>query len=181
MFTLQVGFMSPSFVGIVPSIEMVIFAAVGGRGSLVGAVYGTLLVNFGKTFFSERFPELWLFLIGALFILVGDGVPQRRRGDAPREAATTPGPGSGTAAARARGSEHREGVMTAKPIVLSVEGLTVSFDGFKAVDDLTFYVEKGEVRAVIGPNGAGKTTRARSHLGTHEGVVRARSSSTGRS
>ena len=70
MFTLQVGFMSPSFVGIVPSIEMVIFAAVGGRGSLLGAVYGTLLVNFGKTFFSERFPELWLFLIGALFILV---------------------------------------------------------------------------------------------------------------
>jgi len=54
----------------VPSIEMVIFAAVGGRGSLVGAVIGTLLVNFGKTFFSERFPELWLFLIGALFILV---------------------------------------------------------------------------------------------------------------
>ncbi|MEO5768862.1 MAG: urea ABC transporter permease subunit UrtC [Polyangia bacterium] len=70
MFTLQVGFMSPSFVGIVPSIEMVICAAVGGRGSLMGAVYGTLLVNFGKTFFSERFPELWLFLIGALFIMV---------------------------------------------------------------------------------------------------------------
>jgi urea transport system permease protein len=68
MFTLQVGFMSPSFVGIVPSIEMVIFAAVGGRMSLVGAVYGTLLVNFGKTYFSESFPELWLFLMAALFI-----------------------------------------------------------------------------------------------------------------
>ena len=49
MFTLQVGFMSPSFVGIVPSIEMVIYAAVGGRMSLVGAVVGTLLVNAGKT------------------------------------------------------------------------------------------------------------------------------------
>jgi len=42
--------------------------------------------------------------------------------------------------------------------VLTVEGLTVSFDGFKAVDDLNLYVEKGEVRAMIGPNGAGKTT-----------------------
>jgi urea transport system permease protein len=41
MFTLQVGFMSPSFVGIVPSIEMVIFCAVGGRHSLIGAVVGT--------------------------------------------------------------------------------------------------------------------------------------------
>jgi urea transport system permease protein len=68
MFALQVGFMSPSFVGIVPSIEMVIFAAVGGRMSLVGAVYGALLVNAGKTFFSESFPDLWLFLMAALFI-----------------------------------------------------------------------------------------------------------------
>ncbi len=70
MFTLQVGFMSPSFVGIVPSIEMVIFAAVGGRMSLIGVVYGTLLVNVGKTTFSETFPELWLFLMGGLFIAV---------------------------------------------------------------------------------------------------------------
>ncbi|MBD5771232.1 urea ABC transporter permease subunit UrtC [Marinomonas colpomeniae] len=70
MFTLQVGFMSPSFVGIVPSIEMVIFAAVGGRMSLIGVVYGTLLINFGKTTFSESFPELWLFLMGGTFIAV---------------------------------------------------------------------------------------------------------------
>jgi urea transport system permease protein len=70
MFTLQVGFMSPSFVGIVPSIEMVIFCAVGGRLSLFGAVYGALLVNFAKTSFSESFPELWLFAMGGLFIAV---------------------------------------------------------------------------------------------------------------
>jgi len=70
MFALQVGFMSPSFVGIVPSIEMVIFAAVGGRMSLLGAVYGALLVNYGKTYFSESFPELWLYLMGGLFIVV---------------------------------------------------------------------------------------------------------------
>jgi urea transport system permease protein len=68
MFTLQVGFMSPSFVGIVPSIELVIYAAVGGRLSLFGAVYGTLLVNAAKTMFSEDFPQLWLFAMGALFI-----------------------------------------------------------------------------------------------------------------
>ena len=68
MFTLQVGFMSPSLVGIVPSIEMVIFAAVGGRMSLVGAVYGALLVNFGKTYFSETFPDLWLFMMAGLFL-----------------------------------------------------------------------------------------------------------------
>jgi urea transport system permease protein len=70
MFTLQVGFMSPSFVGIVPSIDMVIFCAVGGRNSIVGAVAGTLLVNWAKTMFSEAFPELWLFAMGGLFIAV---------------------------------------------------------------------------------------------------------------
>src|SRR5690606_7793102 len=75
MFTLQVGFMSPSFVGIVPSIEMVIFAAVGGRMSLIGAVYGALLVNFGKTYFSESAPDLWLFLMAALFIGVTMAFP----------------------------------------------------------------------------------------------------------
>ena len=70
MFTLQVGFMSPTLVGIVPSIEMVIFCAVGGRLSIVGAVYGALLVNWAKTSFSEGFPELWLFGLGGLFIAV---------------------------------------------------------------------------------------------------------------
>jgi urea transport system permease protein len=75
LFSLQVGFMSPSFVGIVPSIEMVIYAAVGGRMSLVGAVYGTLLVNAGKTYFSESFPDLWLFLMAALFIGVTMAFP----------------------------------------------------------------------------------------------------------
>ncbi|HVY69350.1 MAG TPA: urea ABC transporter permease subunit UrtC, partial [Verrucomicrobiae bacterium] len=70
LFVLQVGFISPSLVGIVPSIEMVIFAAVGGKASLYGAVYGTLLVNTGKSLFSETFPQLWLFLMGGLFIAV---------------------------------------------------------------------------------------------------------------
>lgn len=70
MFTLQVGFMSPTLVGIVPSIEMVIFCAVGGRLSILGAVYGALLVNWAKTSFSESFPELWLLGLGGLFIAV---------------------------------------------------------------------------------------------------------------
>jgi len=76
MFTLQVGFMSPSFVGIVPSIEMVVFCALGGRLSLLGAAYGALIVNYAKTVFSESFPELWLFAMGALFIGVVVAFPQ---------------------------------------------------------------------------------------------------------
>jgi urea transport system permease protein len=68
LFTLEVGFMSPSFVGIVPSIEMVIYTAVGGRMSIFGAVYGTLAVNYAKSSLSESFPQLWQLGFGALFI-----------------------------------------------------------------------------------------------------------------
>ena len=70
MFTIQIGLASPALVGIVPSIEMVIYAAVGGRLSLIGAVYGAFLVNLAKTFFSENFVEYWIYFIGALFVIV---------------------------------------------------------------------------------------------------------------
>ncbi len=70
MFTLQVGFMSPNLIGIKPSIDMVIFTAVGGRESLLGAVYGALAVNAAKTTFSEAYPNLWTFIYGATFIII---------------------------------------------------------------------------------------------------------------
>ena len=70
LFTIQVGLASPSLVGIVPSVEMVIYAAVGGRVSLIGAVYGAVLVGSAKTFFSENFVQYWMYFIGCLFIFV---------------------------------------------------------------------------------------------------------------
>jgi urea transport system permease protein len=84
LFTLQVGLASPSLVGIVPSIEMVIYAAVGGRLSLVGAVAGTLLVLGAKTFFSENFVDYWSYFIGALFIVVTMYMPDGLAGVATR-------------------------------------------------------------------------------------------------
>ncbi len=70
MFTIQVGLASPSLVDIVSSIEMVIYAAVGGRLSLIGAVYGAVIVNGAKTYFSENFVEYWVYFIGAIFVIV---------------------------------------------------------------------------------------------------------------
>lgn len=102
LFSLQVGFMSPSFVGIVPSIEMVIFAAVGGRMSLVGAVYGTLLINFGKTYFSETFPDAWLFLMAGLFIAVVLAFPDGLAGVWQRYVAPRLSLGRGSAKANAK-------------------------------------------------------------------------------
>lgn len=69
-FTLQVGLISPSVIGVVASVEMVIYAAVGGRLSIPGAVVGALLVGFLKSYLSETFPEVWLYFLGAVFIIV---------------------------------------------------------------------------------------------------------------
>ena len=76
LFTLHVGVISPAMIGVVASIEMVIWVAVGGRSSLLGAVLGTLLVNFGKDWISSAMPELWLFVMGSLFVGVVMILPQ---------------------------------------------------------------------------------------------------------
>lgn len=70
LFTLQTGIVSPNSMNIAFSIEMVIWVAVGGRATLVGAILGTLVVNFAKSLLSEKFPDIWLFFQGGLFLLV---------------------------------------------------------------------------------------------------------------
>ncbi len=68
LYTLQVGLTSPSLIGAVASVEMVIFAALGGRLSVPGAILGALVVGFTKSWLSEQFPQTWLFLLGLMFI-----------------------------------------------------------------------------------------------------------------
>jgi urea transport system permease protein len=70
LFVPIVGIISPAMLGIVPSIEMVIWVALGGRATLYGAVIGALVVNYGKSAFSERYPEVWTYFMGLLFIVV---------------------------------------------------------------------------------------------------------------
>lgn len=84
MYTLQAGLIAPGVVGVVSSVEMVIYAAVGGRLSVVGAVVGALLVGFLKSWLSESFPEAWLFFLGTLFILVVAVLPNGLAGIAGR-------------------------------------------------------------------------------------------------
>jgi urea transport system permease protein len=70
LHTLHLGVISPAMVGVVPSIEMVVWAAVGGRASLMGALVGTVLVNLGKDTISSALPDAWLYLMGLLFVVV---------------------------------------------------------------------------------------------------------------
>ncbi len=70
LYAPQVGIITPAQIGVLPSLEMVIWVAVGGRGSLAGAVLGAVVVNYGRSILTNYFPELWPFIVGGLFVLV---------------------------------------------------------------------------------------------------------------
>ncbi|QHE90626.1 urea ABC transporter permease subunit UrtC [Pandoraea fibrosis] len=76
LYVPQVGIINPSEMAPVNSIEMAIWVAIGGRGSLVGAIAGAFLVNGAKSFFTAYFAEYWLFFLGAMFVLVPLLLPQ---------------------------------------------------------------------------------------------------------
>jgi len=87
LYVPQVGIINPSEMSPANSIEIAIWVAVGGRGTLVGPILGAGLVNGGKSFFTQAFPEYWLYVLGLLFILVTLFLPRgvvglltRRRG-----------------------------------------------------------------------------------------------------
>ena len=76
LYVPQVGIINPGEFAPINAIEIVIWVAVGGRGTLYGAVLGALVVNYAKTWFTGAFPEVWLYALGALFVLVTLFLPQ---------------------------------------------------------------------------------------------------------
>ncbi|MEZ7881184.1 MAG: urea ABC transporter permease subunit UrtC, partial [Rhodospirillales bacterium] len=68
LYVPQVGIINPSEFSPANSIEIVIWVAVGGRGYLHGAIVGAIAVNYAKSYFTGALPEVWLFMLGGLFI-----------------------------------------------------------------------------------------------------------------
>jgi branched-chain amino acid transport system permease protein len=139
--------------------DPVMWAIVGGAGTLAGPVLGTLLLVFLRDFLSTVLIHVYPILVGAILIVSIIFFPQgivgslrawqrsRRRAKAPT-----------VAAARAPVSPPPAPLDRAGTTVLETRGLTRTFGGLVAVDGVDFTVRAGEIRAVIGPNGAGKTT-----------------------
>jgi len=76
LYVPQIGIINPSEFAPINSIEAVIWVAVGGRGTLYGAIVGAILVNYAKTYLTGAFPEIWLYALGALFVLVTIFLPR---------------------------------------------------------------------------------------------------------
>jgi urea transport system permease protein len=76
LYVPQIGIINPSEFSPINSIEAVIWVAVGGRGTLYGAIAGAVVVNYAKTYLTGAFPEVWLYALGALFVLVTVFLPR---------------------------------------------------------------------------------------------------------
>ena len=86
LYVPQVGIINPSEFQPINSIEVVIWVAVGGRGTLYGAAAGAVLVNYAKTYFTGALPEVWLYALGAIFVLVTLFLPRGLMGLLPAHA-----------------------------------------------------------------------------------------------
>jgi len=80
LYVPQVGIINPGEFSPINSIEIIVWVAIGGRGTLYGAVIGAFLVNYGKTYFTGAFPDLWLFLLGGLFVVTTLYLPKGVKG-----------------------------------------------------------------------------------------------------
>jgi urea transport system permease protein len=181
LYAPQMGIFTPKYMEAKESILMVIWVAVGGRGTLSGAIAGALVVNLVYNFLTSRWQDSWQFVQGALFVgvvlLFPNGlmsiwqrwlaIPFKRGGSGP--APSGPGAPPVAAAGAVTGDirsrlERISALRNPKrpsPLagdLLRVENVQVVFDGFKALDIDSFSLGHRDLRVIIGPNGAGKTT-----------------------
>jgi branched-chain amino acid transport system permease protein len=154
LYAPRTGFVSPGLFGFVFATNLVLWTLIGGRGTIVGPVIGTLLISFATAALADMWLQAWVLATGIMLVLAVLFVPeglipavQRLRGR-PSRAAATPTFNVVSSTGRRYGADD----------VLSVNGLSLTYGLFTAIDDLSMTMTGPQLQCVIGPNGAGKTT-----------------------
>jgi branched-chain amino acid transport system permease protein len=150
---------APENAGFLFGTELVIWVALGGRGTLIGPVAATLAINYLSASLSGNLPFLWQLVLGSAFvvviILLPGGLASLARRPGPRRSASQRGDAPAL-------EPHAGGMapMTAGPL-LAVSGLAKAYGSLKVLEGIDLSIRAGELVSLVGPNGAGKTTLMR--------------------
>jgi branched-chain amino acid transport system permease protein len=157
------GVVAPELAGFVFGTEVIIWVALGGRGTLVGPVFGALLIEVASAYLGGSLPYVWKLFLGAAFVGVIVLLPQgllpsllgrwRTRADA---APSAPPPVLVPAPAPARRL-----VEAAPQAAVALQGVAKQFGSLHVLENIELVAHAGELVSLIGPNGAGKTTLMR--------------------
>ena len=154
---------APEYAGFVFGTELVIWVALGGRGTLIGPVIGTLLIDCSTAYLSGNLPFIWKLIIGLAFVVVIVALPQ---GIAPLiKRLFTRGRRTGASAEvpelRPAVEEPLAGLAAGGQHAVALEGVRKHFGSLLVLDGIDFNARRGELLSLVGPNGAGKTTLMR--------------------
>jgi branched-chain amino acid transport system permease protein len=160
---------SPELAGFVFGTELVIWTALGGRATLIGPLFGTLLVDYESAQLSGDYPFVWQLIIGSVFVLVIVAFP---RGLLPMISSALAwgwrqivpaGNGDSRPSARliAIPARQSQGAPAGAGPALAISGVEKSFGSLKVLDGIDLRAHAGELVSLVGPNGAGKTTLMR--------------------
>jgi branched-chain amino acid transport system permease protein len=155
LFANATGVVAPENTGFVFGTELVIWTALGGRGTIIGPVFGAIGIDYLSANLSGELPFLWNLIIGALFVVMIILLPN---GLAALVERFLPG-GTNAKAAAVSGNAGAsgEGLFKERPL-LEVKGLSKSYGSLNVLKGLDLDVRPGELVSLVGPNGAGKTT-----------------------
>jgi branched-chain amino acid transport system permease protein len=151
---------APENTGFLFGTQLVIWVALGGRGSLLGAVFAALAIDYLSASLSGDLPFLWQLVLGTAFVIIIIFLPDGLAGLARKGWAAIFGSSKQTRTSRVTVAAPRIAAET--PIaLLRVSGLARSFGSLSVLEDINLVIQPGELVSIVGPNGAGKTTLLR--------------------